>query len=331
MKRILTGIQASGTLHIGNYFGAIKPAADLQNTKGNDCFYFIADLHSFTSNKDAKSFAKYQRDCVLDWIALGIDPEISTFYRQSDLAGIHGEMTWYLSCFAPMGLLERAHSFKDKKARGLDTNVGLFTYPILMAADILLYDGEVIPVGKDQKQHVEMTRDIAQKINHNFEQEFFVLPEPQINENVQTIPGIDGQKMSKSYGNTIPIFGTEKEIKKSIMSIQTESINLGDPIDPNICNVFTFHKLFENPNLKELERKYKTGQIGFGDSKKELFELVWNYFADARLMREKLEKDPKVIEQYLKAGALKAAKISYKKLEKMRKKMGLEKKSIIHS
>lgn len=329
MTRILTGIQPSGALHIGNYFGAIKPAIELQNNKDNDCFYFIADLHSFTTNKDSKSFSKYQKDCVLDWIALGIDPEVSTFYRQSDLAGVHTEMTWYLNCFTSMGILERAHSFKDKKAKGLETNVGLFDYPVLMAADILLYDANVIPVGKDQKQHVEMTRDIAQKINHHFGEDFFTIPEPKIDEVVQTIPGVDGQKMSKSYGNTIPIFGTEKEIKKSIMSIKTESVNLGDPIDSGTCNIFAFHKLFKNPNLKELSEKYKTGNIGFGDSKKELFDLIWEYFSNARVVRTKLEKDTQLIEKYLKLGTEKAAKISYKKLEKMRKKMGLSSRSIL--
>lgn len=323
MTRILTGIQASGTLHIGNYFGAIKPAVDLQNQDGSDCYYFIADLHSFTSNKDAKLFAQYQKDCVLDWLALGIDPEKSTFYRQSDIAA-HTEMMWYVLTFTPMGMLERAHSFKDKKAKGLETNTGLFTYPVLMAADILLYDAEVIPVGKDQKQHVEMARDLAQKMNHHFEKELFVLPEPQIEETLQTIPGLDGQKMSKSYGNTIPIFGTEKEIKKKIMSIETDSIEMGDKIDPENCNVFAFHKLFNNPNLDILETQYRNGEIGFGESKKQLFELIWDYFADARERRKKLESDPKLIEEILKSGATKASKIAFKKLEKMRKSMGLD-------
>jgi tryptophanyl-tRNA synthetase len=187
----------------------------------------------------------------------------------------------------------------------------------------------MVPVGKDQKQHVEMTRDIAQKINNHFDNDFFTIPEPQIDKVVQTIPGIDGQKMSKSYGNTIPIFGTEKEIKKSIMSIQTESIDLGTPIDTNTCNVFSFHKLFKNPNLKELEKRYKEGSIGFGESKKQLFELIWEYFSNAREKRIKLKKDPKLIEDFLKTGAIKARKISFKKLEKMRKKMGLPKRSIL--
>lgn len=321
--RILTGIQASGNLHIGNYFGAIKPAVELQNTTGNDCFYFMADLHAFTSLKDPVKFKEYQINGVLDWLALGIDPDVSTFYLQSDLAGLHTELTWYLSCFTNMGLLERAHSYKDKKANGLETNVGLFTYPVLMAADILLYDAETIPVGKDQKQHVEMARDIAQKINHHFNDEVLVLPEAQINESVQTIPGLDGRKMSKSYGNTIPIFGTEKEIKKAIMSIQTDSLELGQPMDPHTCNVMAFHKLFNNPNVGKLEADYKAGAIGFGDSKKQLFELIWEYFADARERRAKLEADPAAVEAILEKGAQKARLTSERKVETIRTKMGL--------
>ncbi|MCK5460474.1 tryptophan--tRNA ligase [Candidatus Gracilibacteria bacterium] len=328
MARILTGLQSSGDPHIGNYFGMIKPALKLQDMGKHECFYFIADLHSFTSNKDGKLFAQNQKNCVLDWLALGIDPEKSVFYRQSDIRA-HTEMMWYLLCFTPMGLLERAHSFKDKKANGMETNVGLFTYPMLMTADILLYDAEIIPVGKDQKQHVEMARDIAQKMNHHFNSELFVLPEPQIEELVQTIEGVDGQKMSKSYGNTIPIFGTEKEIKKKVMSIQTQTVKLGDPIDPALCRVFAFHKLFENPNLVKLENQYRNGEIGFGDSKKQLFELIWEYFASARARRKKLEKDDAEIEKILRKGAEKAFCIAEMKLEKIRKKFGLEGKHLI--
>lgn len=319
MTRILTGMQSSGDPHIGNYFGMMKAAIELQDSGKHECFYFIADLHSFTSNKDPKIFTKNQKNCVLDWLALGIDPEKSTFYRQSDIAA-HTELMWYLLCFTPMGLLERAHSFKDKKERGLEANAGLFTYPVLMAADILIYDAEIIPVGKDQKQHVEMARDIAQKINYHFDTEIFVIPEAKIDKNVQTIPGLDGQKMSKSYGNTIPIFAQEKELKKKIMSIQTQSIKLGQPIDPEKCSVFAFHKLFNNPNLKTLESQYRNGDIGFGDSKKQLFELVWEYFAPARERREKLAQNPDQVEAILKQGAEKASFIAHRKLEKMRKK-----------
>lgn len=315
-------MQSSGTPHIGNYFGMMKPTIELQNSGKHECFYFIADLHSFTSNKDAQKFSENQKNCVLDWLALGIDPQKSTFYRQSDISA-HAELMWYLLCFTPMGLLERAHGYKDKEARGMETNAGLFTYPVLMAADILIYDAQIIPVGKDQKQHVEMTRDIAQKINHHFQDEIFVLPEAQIDKNVQTIPGLDGQKMSKSYGNTIPIFETEKSIKKQIMSIKTQSVELGDPIDPEKCNVFAFHKLFKNPNLKTLEAQYKNGEIGFGESKKQLFEFVWEYFKIAREKREKLAKEPQQVEEILKLGAQKASRIADKKLEKIRKYMGL--------
>lgn len=327
MTRILTGMQSSGTPHIGNYFGMMKPTIELQNSGEHECFYFIADLHSFTSNKDPKIFSENQKNCVLDWLALGINPEKSTFYRQSDIPS-HAELMWYLLCFTPMGLLERAHGFKDKEARGMETNAGLFTYPILMAADILIYDAEIIPVGKDQKQHVEMTRDIAQKINHHFQDEIFVLPEAQIDKNVQTIPGLDGQKMSKSYDNTIPIFGTEKTIKKQIMSIKTESVELGNPIDPETCNILAFHKLFGNPNVKNLETQYKNGEIGFGESKKQLFEFVWEYFKTAREKREKLANDPQQVETILKIGAQKASLIAEKKLEKIRKNMGLNPKHL---
>lgn len=326
MTRILTGMQATGDPHIGNYFGMIKPSVELQNTPGNDCFYFIADLHSLNSIKDADLFAKNQRHAVLDWLALGIDPELSTFYRQSDVRA-HTELTWYLLCFTGMGLLERAHSYKDKVAKGLDSNAGLFTYPVLMAADIILYDANIVPVGKDQAQHVEMARDIAQKFNHHFG-ETFVLPEAQIKEEVQTIPGLDGAKMSKSYGNTIEIFADEKTMKKKIMSIKTESKELGEPLDPNSCHVMQFHRLFENPNLAQLEDDYRNGRVGFGDSKKQLFELVWEHFADARERRAKLEADPGEVENILRKGAAKANTIAEAKLETVRSKFGLSPKHL---
>jgi tryptophanyl-tRNA synthetase len=217
--------------------------------------------------------------------------------------------------------MERAHSFKDKKAKGLEANAGLFTYPMLMAADILLYSAEKVPVGKDQKQHVEMARDIAQKFNHTFG-ETFVLPEADIQKNVQTIPGLDGQKMSKSYGNTIPIFAEEKVLRKKIMSIKTESKSLGEPLNPDTCNVFVFHKLFENPNLENLREKYLTGKIGYGDSKKQLFELIWSYFAEARVRREKFAGNWGEVEKIMQEGAKKAREISRAKLDEVRKKSG---------
>ena len=326
MTRILTGMQSSGKSHLGNYLGMMKQAKALQDDPNNECFYFVADLHSFTSKQDADLFRENQLSGVLDWLALVIDPERSVFYRQSDIRA-HTELLWYLSCLTPFGLMERAHSYKDKTAKGLEANVGLFTYPILMAADIILYDAELVPVGKDQAQHVEMARDLAQKFNHHFG-ETFVLPESQIKAEVQTIPGLDGAKMSKSYGNTIEIFADEKTMKKKIMSLKTESVELGQPIDPDTCNVMAYHRLFENPNLETLERAYREGSIGFGESKKQLFELVWDYFSQARTRRAELEADPAEVERLLTAGAQKASAIAEAKLEAVRAKFGLRPKHL---
>lgn len=328
MTRILTGIQASGVVHWGNYFGMMKPAIDLQADASNDCFYFIADQHAFTSLKNADKFSQYQKDTVLDWLAMGMDPTKATFYRQSDVPA-HTEMAWYLSCFAGMGLLERAHSYKDKKSKGLDTNVGLFTYPILMTADILLYDAQKIPVGKDQKQHVEIARDIAQKINHHYDKEIFVLPEPVISADVQTVPGVDGDKMSKSYGNTITLFEDEKTLKKKIMSLKTDSKEMGESLDPDTCLVFGFHQLFGNPNIAELQKQYQEGSIGYGGSKKMLLELVLDYFATARAKREVLAHDPAMVETILKQGAIKANTIANEKLAIMRQALGLSARPIM--
>ncbi len=320
MKKILTGIQPSGDLHLGNYLGAIKPMLDYQQNADNEMFFMIADQHALTSLKDAEKFREFSTNAVLDWLALGLDPQKSLFFRQSDVPA-HTELFWYLLCLSPMGLLERAHSYKDKMAKGLEANAGLFSYPMLMAADILLYDTDKVPVGKDQKQHVEMARDIAQKFNHAYG-DVFTLPEPDIRENVQTVPGLDGQKMSKSYGNTIPIFADEKTLKKKIMSIKTESKNLGEPLDPATCHVFAFHELFANPNLNELREKYLNGEIGYGDSKKQLFALVWEYFGEARKTREKLTQNLDEIEKIMQDGAARAREISAKKLKIVREKMG---------
>ncbi|MCF7812314.1 tryptophan--tRNA ligase [Candidatus Gracilibacteria bacterium] len=324
--RILTGMQSSGIPHIGNYFGMMRQTIELQDYPDNECFYFIADLHAFTTQRNPEEFRAHQERCVIDWLALGIDPKKSLFYRQSDIRA-HTELTWLLLCQANMGLLQRAHSYKDKLARKIEANAGLFTYPVLMAADILLYDAEVIPVGKDQKQHVEMARDIAQKFNHQFG-EVFTLPKPRILKDVQTIPGLDGQKMSKSYGNTIDIFEDETVLRKKVMSIQTASVPLGEPLDPSGCTVFAFHKLFGNPNLKKLEQQYKNGEIGYGDSKKQLFELIWEYFREARERREKLLLNKKCVQEILEQGAQKANTIAEKKLSEVRKKMGLDGKHL---
>ncbi len=327
MTRIITGIQASGTPHIGNYFGAIKPMIELQNEAKNEMFFFLADLHAFTTKRSAEEFQFNQKNSILDFLALGLDPEKSVFFRQSDVRA-HAELTWYLLCRTPMGLLERGTSFKDKKAKGLDSNAGLFTYPVLMAADILLYDINLVPVGKDQKQHVEMARDIAQKFNHEFG-ETFVLPDYYDKKSVETLKGLDGQKMSKSYGNTIPIFGTDKEIKKKVMSIQTESKNLGDVLNPEDCTVFYFHKLFKNPNLEVLEEKYKTGNIGYGDSKKQLLELIMDHFSEARKKREIFANDDALVEDILRSGASKANAIAETKLHLVRQKLGLSPRHLV--
>ena len=240
MKRVLTGIQASGNFHVGNYFGAIKQMVEMQNNPEVEMFVFVADLHAFTSHPDPKVFKQNLQTAVVDWLSLGIDPTKVTFYRQSDIPA-HTELFWTLLSRTPMGMLERAHSYKDKKANGIEANAGLFTYPVLMAADILLYDADIVPVGKDQKQHVEMARDLAQKFNHAHNSEIFTIPDVKIEESVQTVPGLDGRKMSKSYGNTIEIFGTKNQLKKKIMSIPTASLNMGDAIDPTTCQVFAFH------------------------------------------------------------------------------------------
>ena len=321
MTRILTGIQPSGQLHWGNYFGAIRPMMQAQAGK-NEMFFFIADLHAFTTVRDPKVFKENQKNILLDYLALGLDPEKSLFYRQSDVSA-HTELAWYLNCLCPIGLLERAHSFKDKKAKGLEANAGLFTYPMLMAADILLYDIDNVPVGKDQKQHVEMARDIAQKFNNQFG-EIFKLPEPAIAENIQTIPGLDGQKMSKSYGNTISIFEDEKKLKKQINSIKTASVEMGEPLDPEKCPVFAFHKLFETPDLDTLAVQYRAGDIGFGGSKKLLFETVWEHFRPAREKRAELEKNFDQVEQIMQHGAEQAREIADKKLLTVRKAIGIQ-------
>ena len=321
MKRILSGITPSGQPHIGNYFGMMKQLIDLQKPE-NLVYFFISDQHAFTSRRPREDFIKNRDNAILDWLALGADPEKSIIFRQSDVPA-HTELAWYLSCFAPMGLLERAHAYKDKTAKGLEANVGLFTYPILMAADILLYDIDLVPVGKDQKQHVEMARDIAEKFNHECG-DIFKLPEPLIQESVMTIPGTDGAKMSKSYGNTIEIFSDEKTMKKKIMSIQTGSEALGTPLNPDTCLVIQLHKLFGNPAVKTLEAEYRSGAIGYGHSKQALFEYMWEYFRGARDKRSELEKDPTYIAQILEKGAQKAHSYADKKLHEVRKALGVE-------
>lgn len=319
--RTLTGIQPSGTLHIGNYFGAMRPAIDAQE-RGN-CFYFIADYHSMTSLFDAAERRKNTLDVALDWLACGMDPTRSVFWRQSDVPEVT-ELMWILGSLTPMGLLERAHSYKDKLAKGIAANFGLFAYPVLMAADILLYDTNVVPVGKDQKQHVEMTRDIAIKFNQTYG-ETFVVPESQIREEIAVVPGLDGQKMSKSYGNTIDIFGEEKATRKRIMGIVMDSRTPAEPkpdADKNLA--IQLLKLFAPADVAtDYENRLRAGGLGYGDLKKALFEHYWNYFSAARARRAELAANMDHVEQVLLDGAERARAVADGVVARTRKACGL--------
>ena len=319
--RILSGIQPSGKLHIGNYFGMMRPALHLQE-KG-DAYLFIANYHALTSVADAAALRQGTADVALDFLACGLDPERTAFYRQSDLPEVH-ELAWLLSNVTPLGLLERCHSYKDKLAKGIAPNHGLLAYPVLMAADILIVQANVVPVGKDQKQHVEVTRDLAIKFNLAYG-ETFTVPEPQISEDVAVVPGLDGQKMSKSYGNTIEIFGDLKATRKRIMSIVTDSKTLEEPKDPDACNVFKLFKLFATPAQQaDLAARYRAGGMGYGTAKKELADLLEAHFAPLRAKRAELAAHPEYVEGVLQAGAAKARKLARETLHKARHAVGLE-------
>jgi tryptophanyl-tRNA synthetase len=319
--RILSGIQPSGALHIGNYFGMMKPAVELQ-TQG-ECYYFIADYHSMTSLTDAAERRRNTLGVALDFLACGLDPKKSVFFRQSDLPEVT-ELTWIIGSLTPMGLLERAHSYKDKLAKGVAPNFGLFAYPVLMAADILLYDSNLVPVGRDQKQHVEMTRDIAIKFNQTYG-ETFVVPEPAIREEVATVPGTDGQKMSKSYGNDIEIFGEEKAMRKRIMSIVMDSRTPQEPkpdADKNIV-VQLLKLVAANDVSADFAHRLRAGGLGYGDLKKALFEHYWAYFAAARTRRAELVANRDYVEQVLRDGATRARAVASQVLARARKVSGL--------
>ena len=319
-KRILSGIQPSGVPHIGNFFGMMRQALELQE-KG-DAYLFIADLHSLTVNPKPQELRERIDHLALDFLACGLDPEKTAFFRQSDINGIC-ELTWILNCITNMGLLERAHSYKDKIAKGFVPNNGLFSYPVLMASDILIYKADSVPVGKDQKQHLEITRDLAIRFNQMYG-DIFVIPEPIIPETVAVVPGIDGQKMSKSYNNTIELFGNEKQIRKKIMSIPTDSTPMEDPKDPDKCNIYKLYCLFADEIQKEeLAAKYRGGNFGYGHAKQALFEAYMDFFAPMRKRREELEKDPGYIQSILKKGAEKANAIASETLEEVRKAVGL--------
>ena len=318
--RVLTGIQPSGDLHIGNYFGSIKQMVEAQEQ--SQTFAFIANYHAMTSVSEGKKLSSLTMQCATDFLALGIDPNRSVFWVQSDVKEVL-ELYWALSSFTPMGLLERAHSYKDKTAKGFATNHSLFSYPVLMAADILLFGSEVVPVGKDQIQHVEIARDIAIKFNNQYG-DILTIPEFRVQEEVATVPGIDGQKMSKSYGNIVNIFGEEKSQLKTIKKIVTENVAMEEPKEYETCNVYNMAKLFlEGDNLLALQERYKSGGEGHGHFKVYLAEVMWEYFKDFRQKREYFEAHQDEVREILQAGALKAKEAALPTIEKIRSVTGI--------
>ena len=320
-KRILTGVQPSGILHIGNYFGAISASVKLQE-EADESFLFIADFHSLTVNPDPEALRERVKQVALDFLACGIDPAKTLFFRQSDVPEVC-ELSWILNCITGVGLLERAHSYKDKIAKGFSPNNGLFSYPVLMAADILLYKSTLVPVGKDQKQHLEITRDIAIRFNQMYG-ETLVVPDGYINTDVAVVPGLDGQKMSKSYNNTIEIFGNPKAIRKKIMGMPTDCKTLEEPKDPDTCNVFALYKLFSTKaQQEEMAERYRAGNYGYGHAKQALFDAYMDFFAPMRKRREELEADPGYVESVLKTSAEKAKAVAQDTLLQVQKAVGL--------
>lgn len=319
--KILSGIQPSGQLHIGNYFGMMKTMISRMET--SELYVFIVDLHALTSVHDRDKLATGTLEAAADFLALGLDPEKCIFWAQSDVPEVC-ELAWILSTITPMGLMERCHSYKDKVAKGIDASHGLFSYPVLMAADILLYQAERVPVGKDQKQHLEVARDIAKKFNTTFG-ETFVVPEPAISEITATVPGLDGQKMSKSYGNTIPIFLEGKKLKKKVMSIETDTTPVEDPKDPDNCNLYAMLKLFATPErLQEVRDLYVNGGAAYGYIKLELLDLISDYYAEARKKKAEFLGDPEMLREILKNGAHKAREKAAGTLDLVRDRVGLK-------
>jgi len=320
MRRVLSGIQPSGALHIGNYFGMMQKMIHYQEHE--DLFAFIANYHAMTSVSDGATLAQGTLDAAIAFLALGLDPDQATFWVQSDVPEVQ-ELTWVLSTIAPMGLLERCHSYKDKVAKGVSPNHGLFAYPVLMAADILLFQSDAVPVGKDQKQHLEVTRDLAEKFNHHYGATFTV-PDAEIDEDLALIPGIDGQKMSKSYGNTIDIFTPRKDLKKAVMGIVTDAAAIEDPKDPDRCNVFAITRLFlTGEEEAELRQRYQAGGLKYSDVKKELVERIWTTFEPHRERREALLTRPDEVRDILAAGAVKARAAAAQTLALVREKTGI--------
>jgi tryptophanyl-tRNA synthetase len=318
--RILSGLQPSGALHIGNYFGMIQRAIALQAE--GEAFYFIANYHALTSVRDPEVLRENSRRVAVDFLACGFDPDRGALFMQSDVPQV-AELEWILSTVTPMGLLERAHSYKDKLARGMVASAGLFTYPVLMAADILIYDSDVVPVGKDQKQHIEITRDLAGKINETYGQ-VFKLPEPRIHAATETVPGIDGLKMSKSYGNTIDIFGDEKEMRKKVMSIVTDSKPVEAPKDHAASTIFQLYSLFASKDeIAEMRERFQKGGTGYGDFKKRLFEKLWEYFSPMRKRREEILADKIYVDSVLVRGARRANEVANDVMMRVRSAVGL--------
>ena len=321
MARILTGIQSTGTPHLGNLLGAIIPAIDLANDPKNDSFLFIANLHTLTQIKDASIMRENTLSTAATWLAFGLDPSKSVFYRQSDVPEVT-ELTWYLMCYFPYSRLKLAHSFKDKADRLDDVNSGLFTYPILMAADILMYDAEIVPVGKDQKQHLEFTQDVARRFNNEMG-ETLVIPEVSHSEETKLIPGIDGEKMSKSRGNEINIFLSDKKLRKQVMRIETDSKGLDDVKDPDTCNIFALYKILaSNEQQSEMRENYRTGGYGYGHAKQALFDVIIEKFAAQRERYNYLMEHPDEIESALKVGEEKARNVASEVLKRVRSRLG---------
>lgn len=322
MSRILTGIQATGTPHLGNILGAIVPAIELSKKTENESFLFIANMHTLTQIKDAEVLKKNTYEIAAAWLAFGLDTEKTYFYRQSDIPETC-ELSWYLSCFFPYQRLTLAHSFKDKADRLGDVNVGLFTYPMLMAADILLYDAEVVPVGKDQLQHLEMARDVGARFNNQMG-EVFVLPQAELQENTKYVPGTDGNKMSKSRGNIINIFLSEKELKKQVMSIETDSTPLEEPKNPDTCKVFTIYSLIATEDKTQaLREKYLAGNFGYGHAKTELLNLILETYAKEREIFAYYMDNLPELEKKLQEGAEKTKKVAQETLQRVRKSLGM--------
>lgn len=317
---ILSGIQPTGRFHWGNYFGAIRQYIALQ--ENTQAFYFIADLHALTTVRDPAKLQEFSREAAIDLIALGLDPNKAALYRQSDVPEVN-ELTWLLMTVTQMSLLEKCHAYKDKKAKGLPADAGLFTYPVLMAADILLYDSNLVPVGQDQVQHIEVTRDIATRFNSLYG-EVLTLPEAYTLDESAKVPGTDGEKMSKSYDNTIELFEPEKKLRKKIMSIKTDSKGIEEPKDPETCSVFTLYKLFATPEQQgALADRYRAGGMGYGEAKQALFEAATEYFGPARARRQELEANPGRIDEILEAGKQRVQAKGREVLERVRKVCGL--------